>query len=307
MNLNQLRYFTSLAETKSFKTSAEKCCVTQPTLSNGIAHLEEELGGKLFRRTTRTVDLTPFGTFVVPMAQSILDAKDELIKSAQSFFHPELKVLRIGMSPLIAHTQFPNVIKTIKDQAEWTEVFLKHCFMDDMATRLQNETVDLILIPRQSGTPFANSIPLYKEPLFYIPPQTDLGAQQTTNPIEIASLDATPVILTNGCGLSDVIKDCFAQAGATLMPYPGQALNYNVVVDWAELGLAGGILPKSQIHSHVTKACPLMIQGKPAMIQYQACWNPDHPHHPFLKETAQLIAEILTNVVTYSAIAKPAS
>lgn len=306
MNLNQLRYFVTLAESKSFKNAAKQCCVTQPTLSNGIAHLEEELGGKLFRRTTRTVDLTPFGTFIVPMAQSVLEAKDELIKSAQTFFDPKLKVLRIGLSPLIAHNQFPNVLKTIKDHSNWSDVFLKQCLMNDMETRLDNETVDLVLAPRQSGTVFSNSLPLYEEPLFYIPPQSGFTPQRASSPIEISTLDDTPIILTNGCGLSDVIQDYFDQAGVTLTPYPGQALTYNVVVDWAELGLAGTILPKSQINNSVTTACPLLLHTKPALIHYQASWNQSHCHQESLKETAQLIAAELTNILIYSSQAKPA-
>lgn len=61
MNLSQLRFAQAVAELQSFSRAAEHCHVTQPSLSNGIAQLENELGGKLFERTTRSVHLTPFG------------------------------------------------------------------------------------------------------------------------------------------------------------------------------------------------------------------------------------------------------
>lgn len=72
MNLNQLRYAKTVADTGSFTLAAEQCYVTQPTLSNGIAQLEQELGDKIFKRTTRTVSLTPFGEHIMPYIESTL-------------------------------------------------------------------------------------------------------------------------------------------------------------------------------------------------------------------------------------------
>ena len=70
MNLGPLRFAKAAAEERSFSKAAEKCNVTQPTLSNGIALLEEEVGGRLFARTTRRVDLTPFGAQLLPLIEA---------------------------------------------------------------------------------------------------------------------------------------------------------------------------------------------------------------------------------------------
>jgi len=304
MNLNQLRYLAKLAETNSFKEAAERCCVTQPTLSNGIAQLEEEIGGKLFRRTTRSVELTQFGGFIIPLAQAVLDAKEELEKSAKTYFTPEAKVLRIGLSPLISHDRFPSALNALKQSNTWSEVFLKHCFMNDLEERLINETLDLVLMPKQSKSNVINSHFLYREPLFYIPPQADITPTQTSQAIEVSELSDKPIILTNGCGLSDVIADLFVSQNATLTPYPGQALNYTVVTQWAELGLAGGILPKSHIPEGTLSVCPLLADAKPAMIDYQATWNNVQPLQEILKSTAELIAGNLSNIVPIDAQAQ---
>lgn len=65
MNLSQLRYVKAVAETGSFTQAAEQCYVTQPTLSNGIAQLEQEFEERIFVRTTRIVSLTPFGEHIL--------------------------------------------------------------------------------------------------------------------------------------------------------------------------------------------------------------------------------------------------
>lgn len=80
MNLSQLRYVKAVAETGSFTLAAERCYVTQPTLSNGIAQLEQELEERLFTRTTRAVSLTPFGQHILPFMDRLLDAQIDLLQ-----------------------------------------------------------------------------------------------------------------------------------------------------------------------------------------------------------------------------------
>ena len=75
MNLSQLRFANALARSGSFTAAAAECFVTQPTLSNGIAQLESELGERLFLRTTRKVTLTPFGTHLMPSIAEVLRAQ----------------------------------------------------------------------------------------------------------------------------------------------------------------------------------------------------------------------------------------
>ena len=100
MNLSQLRYVKAVAETGSFTLAAERCYVTQPTLSNGIAQLEQEWEERLFTRTTRSVSLTPFGHHILPFIDKMLDAQVELLHETRNFVRPR-KVIRIGTSPLI--------------------------------------------------------------------------------------------------------------------------------------------------------------------------------------------------------------
>ena len=76
MNLSQLRYVKAVAETGSFTLAAERCYVTQPTLSNGIAQLEQEFEERLFARTTRAVTLTPFGERMLPFIDKVLAARE---------------------------------------------------------------------------------------------------------------------------------------------------------------------------------------------------------------------------------------
>ena len=72
MEFHQLRYVCAIAETGSFSRAAERCHVAQPSLSQQVLKLEEDLGAKLFDRLGRSVRLTEAGRAFLPHARSIL-------------------------------------------------------------------------------------------------------------------------------------------------------------------------------------------------------------------------------------------
>ena len=65
MNLRDLKYVIAVAETRHFGQAAERCFVSQPTLSGQIRKLEQELGVAIFERTNRSVDITPVGEAII--------------------------------------------------------------------------------------------------------------------------------------------------------------------------------------------------------------------------------------------------
>ena len=82
MELRQLRYFITLANELSFTRAAKLLHVSQPPLSYQIAQLEDELGARLFERTSRIVSLTEAGKALVPHAKAILDRTEEARQDA---------------------------------------------------------------------------------------------------------------------------------------------------------------------------------------------------------------------------------
>ena len=81
--------------------AAETCAVTQPTLSNSVAQLEDELGKRLFYRTTRVVSLTGFGHHILPSVVDVLNAQAALVATARAFADPSRPLIRLGVSPLV--------------------------------------------------------------------------------------------------------------------------------------------------------------------------------------------------------------
>ena len=86
MNLRHIEFVVAVAAERSFSRAAERCHVTQPALSNGVSLLETELGGQLFVRTTRKVDLSPFGERMLPMIEGLYRSHQELKTGAPAFY-----------------------------------------------------------------------------------------------------------------------------------------------------------------------------------------------------------------------------
>ena len=100
-SLEALRYADAVAGTRSFSAAARAHGVTQPTLSNGIARLEEQLGGRLFDRSTRGAVPTAFGGRLLPLIQRSVASLDALSAEARRLMAQANATIRVGVSPVI--------------------------------------------------------------------------------------------------------------------------------------------------------------------------------------------------------------
>jgi hypothetical protein len=85
METNQVRYFLALCEEQSFTRAAKRCGVSQPSVSNAIKRLEEELGGDLFHRTKNGAKLSPLGVAIRPYLDQINDCAEGARRDAAYF------------------------------------------------------------------------------------------------------------------------------------------------------------------------------------------------------------------------------
>ena len=112
MTLTQLEYTLAVAEEGNFTLAAEKCFVTQPTLSMQVQKLEEELGVKLFNRNTKPIELTPIGTKILIQARTIVEeAKrmDDIVAMEKGEVKGDFK---LGIIPTIMPTLLPLFLNT---------------------------------------------------------------------------------------------------------------------------------------------------------------------------------------------------
>ena len=267
MNFSQLRFVKAISELESFSKAAQVCHVTQPTLSNGISKLEDELGEKIFARTTRSVGLTAFGEMLLPTIASILKLEEMIRLNAREYSNPETVVLKIGMSPLVS-TEFVTLLAdSFKAQNSKHEILLIEENLSVLNEKLRNNELDLILVPIIKRSSRKNVIRLYEEDLFFI---DKAGSSRSKVPIKDIR-DKTFVMVPDSCGLSEITRSLLRTTRKEIREYEGKALSYQVLADWASHGLGSAILPRSKIPPHISKQ-QIFRSNKPVKIVFEAKW-----------------------------------
>lgn len=114
MNIRAIQYLVTLAEVRHFSRAAERCHVSQPTLSTQIRKLEDELGVQLVERHPRQVMLTPVGEEVVERARTVLTEIEAMRAIARRSRDPHSGTVRIGIFPTLAPYLLPHVVPRIR-------------------------------------------------------------------------------------------------------------------------------------------------------------------------------------------------
>lgn len=110
MTLKQLKAFLVLARTLNYANAANELCLSQSALSLSIKTLEEELGGKLFKRNTRRVEITTEGQSLIPYAKKLLANWEEMEKDVKQRFKLNRGTLNIASMPFATHAVLPAVM-----------------------------------------------------------------------------------------------------------------------------------------------------------------------------------------------------
>src|SRR5579872_6878625 len=116
MELRHLRYFVAVAEELSFRRASERLHLAQPPLSLQIKSLEEELGLRLFERSTRSVKLTPAGKVFLDEARSVLIGAERAQQNARKAHQGLGGPLRIGMLAPAATPRLAKILSSFRQK-----------------------------------------------------------------------------------------------------------------------------------------------------------------------------------------------
>ena len=273
LNLEGLRYAQAVAETKSFSAAARDYGVTQPALSNGIAKLEERLGGKLFERSPRGVTQTAFGARLLPLIGRALDALDAVAAEAGRLTAPGGQKIRMGVSPLIGSHLVARAFSVVCDFPEPRDLVLREANMRDLRDGLLAGELDVILIPAVAAMPRFEHRVIDVEPIVVVSPGTAVRG-----PLELTEAGTEQFILVpDACGLTTFTTQLFQAHEMPLHTYPGEAASYRVLEEWASLGLGSAMLPASKLTSPNAPHRALVERGRPVEIAFEAAWSAESP------------------------------
>jgi len=143
MNVKQLRAFVAVAQALSFAQAGERLHLSQPALSLTIKGLEEDLGGALLTRTTRSVSLTPEGEALLPLARRLLADWDNTEELLRQHFTLQLGKVSIAAMPSFAGNLLPVALRLFRDRYPKVNVAVHDVINEQVLEMVRHRRVEL--------------------------------------------------------------------------------------------------------------------------------------------------------------------
>jgi len=193
MNLRELKYIIAVAETHHFGRAAERCFVSQPTLSGQIKKLEDELGVAIFERTNRSVEITPAGETILTHARLLLEQADAIEQVARAQQDPLAGPLRVGAIPTLSPYLMPLILLPLRQRLPQLKLVLFEEVTDTLLMRLRHHDLDAALLATPPGDAELTELPLYDEPFWLAHPREHALAAK--DPITHEDLEQIELLL----------------------------------------------------------------------------------------------------------------
>ena len=178
MTLTELKYIVTLAQERHFGRAAEKCFVSQPTLSVAIKKLEGELDVAIFERSKSSVSVTPLGERIVAQAQRVLEEARTIKELANSGKDQLSSPMKLGAIFTIGPYLFPHLVPQIHQQAPTMPLYLEENYTGVLRRQLRDGELDAIIVALPFTEPDVLTRPLYDENFVVVLPKNHPWTKQ---------------------------------------------------------------------------------------------------------------------------------
>lgn len=213
MTLTDLKYIVALAREHHFGRAADKCFVSQPTLSVAVKKLEEELGVILFERSPQEVRVTPIGERIVAQAEKVLAEASQLTEIAATGKNPLAGPLRLGVIYTIGPWLLPRLVPLLRERAPEMPLLLEENYTHRLLERLKTTELDVAILALPIDEPGLVAQAVYDETFrVLVPARHPWAKAKVIDPAHL--LDQPLLMLGRGNCFRDQVLDLCTAAGA---------------------------------------------------------------------------------------------
>jgi LysR family hydrogen peroxide-inducible transcriptional activator len=243
MTITQLKYVLAVAEHKNFTLAAEKCFVTQPTLSMQIQKIEEELGIQIFDRTKKPIQLTEIGHKIVNQSKNIVNEADriqDIVDQQKGFIGGEF---RLGIIPTVMPTLLPMFLNNFIKKYPKVKLIIEELNTNDIIEKLKNGHLDAAIAATPLEEEKIKEIVLYFEPFVAYIPENHSSFQKKE--IEIADLNINEILLLQDghCFRDGILNLCKNQNQNEKNHFQIESGSFETLIKLADEGLGTTLLP----------------------------------------------------------------
>lgn len=243
MTIIQLYYVLAVAENQNFTRAAEKCFVTQPTLSMQIQKLEDELGVLIFDRSKKPIELTAVGKKIVEQARNIVNESyriQDIVDQQKGYIGGDY---RLGVIPTVMPTLLPMFLKLFIKRYPKVKLKIEELTTEDIIARLKEGHLDAAIAATPLEDETIKERVLYYEPFVsYIPKGHRLFSKKK---IAVSDLDISDMLLLEDghCFRDGVINLCKVLKNNDKDPFQIESGSIETLIKLSNEGLGMTLLP----------------------------------------------------------------
>ena len=250
MTLTELRYIVAVAQEKHFGRAAQRCNVSQPTLSIAIKKLEEELSVPLFDRSSNEVITTEAGERIVAQARRVLDEADVIRRLASQEQNELDGTFKLGLIFTVAPYLLPKLILSLRDIAPNMPLVLEEDYTHMLTEALKRGELDAIVVAEPFQETGIVTEQLYSEPFFVIVPK-DHPFEELDAVTQHELAQEQVLLLTEGnCMRDNVLDNCnelAAKQKINGLANTLQGSSINTIRHMVASGLAISVMPATAL------------------------------------------------------------
>jgi LysR family hydrogen peroxide-inducible transcriptional activator len=304
-SLRQLQYVIAVADELSFRRAADRCHVSQPSLSAQLAQLERALGVRLFERDRRRVLLTPAGQALVARARRVLLEVSDLVLAAAHAGDPLVGTLRIGVIPTCSPYLLPGVTPRLRRDfarlsVQWTEDKT-----EALIARLAAGTLDAAVVALEAPLGEVDHDVIAQDPFVLVaPPGHPLAAAAA--PIARDDLRGASVLLLDDghCFRDQALAFC-GTAKARELAF--RATSLTTLVQMVASGAGVTLLPALSVPTEIGRAA-LRVRPFRAPAPFRTLaliWRPRSPLGPALRQITAVLRAAYAEAARGAPAARP--
>ncbi len=282
-----------MAREHHFGRAADKCNVSQPTLSVAVKKLEEELGVALFERSSGDVRTTTIGTQVVEQAERVLAEAARVAEVAAAGKDPLAGPLRLGVIYTIGPWLLPALVPRVKALAPQMPLFIAEGYTDNLIERLKSSELDVLVLALPVEEPGLVAQSVYEEAFRTLVPVGHRWAElKSLRPEQL--LDEPLLMLGAGNCFRDQVLDLCARASQGESPQVLEGSSLETIRHMVSSGIGVTVMPSSSVDG-ITANDPL-LRVKPfteptPTRQVGLVWRSSFPRHKAIDVMRQALLD----------------
>ena len=301
MTLTELRYIVTLAQEEHFGRAADRCHVSQPTLSVGVKKLEDELGVLIFERSKSAVRLTPVGEGIVAQAQKVLEQAQGIRELAQAGKNQLTAPLKVGAIYTVGPYLFPHLIPQLHRVAPDMPLYIEENFTHVLRDKLRTGELDAIILALPFHEADVLTKPLYDEPFYVLMPASHPWTARETIDSQMLN-DKSLLLLGEGhCFRDQVLEACpTTRKGDAPSHTTVESSSLETIRHMVASGLGISVLPFTAVDSHHYAPGILAVRPLTPPVPYRTvaiAWRASFPRPKAI--------EILADSIRLCSVARP--